>query len=173
VSGVSRATGAETDVSPGRAGTTGRRRGAVTLPLEVQLEHARWRNFAWAAAGIVVAALLIGLLATVFKWLGALLLAVSGIGVWAFVMTLLHPPGRIRVSEAEVSLARGLCRGVEVTLPLDRVRHAFLLRRATRTGPLLVVETDDGVFTYPRDWFGSDSDQRRVALALNQRLGRA
>jgi hypothetical protein len=37
----------------------------------------------------------------------------------------------------------------------------------------LVIETSDERFVYPRDWFASDSDQRRVAHALGRRLGRA
>ncbi len=39
------------------------------------------------------------------------------------------------------------------------------------TGPVLVLETKKGVFEYPRDWFAEGSDQRRVVLALNRRLG--
>ena len=39
--------------------------------------------------------------------------------------------------------------------------------------PVLVVETDERIITYPRDWFRSDSDQRRVSQAIHRKIDRA
>jgi hypothetical protein len=100
---------------------------------------------------------------------------VGAFNLKSFAMTLVNGAGRIVVGDDQVVLPRGLCRGEPVTLALDAVRHAYFLRRAvpwTRAGPLLVVETVDRVFTYPRDWFASDVDQQQVAATLNRRLGR-
>jgi hypothetical protein len=110
------------------------------------------------------------------KAIGVVLSLASLLAVRAFALTLLHPPGRIRVGQSDVSLPRGVCRTRPLELPIDRVRYAYFLRRVvpwTRTGPLLIVETETTTLRYPRDWFASDSDQQRVAAALNHRLGRA
>jgi hypothetical protein len=74
-----------------------------------------------------------------------------------------------------VRLPDGLCVKGARTVPWDGIRHVFFLRRSVpwaRTGPILVIETEDRTFSYPRDWFASDSDQRRVAHAIFRRLGR-
>ena len=151
------------------------RREAVAGPTSVSLEHSRWRTFAWAAAGLFIGAVLVWKLGSVGKGVGVVLIGVS---LWAgrsFVLTLMNEPGSIHVDQDDITLPRGLCRSAPVTLTVKDLRHAYFLRRAvpwTRTGPLLVVETDRGVFQYPRDWFATDSDQRRIAAALNHRLGR-
>lgn len=175
MSAASPATGAERDVGRKRERAAGRKP-ATEQPLEVTLEHARWRHFGWTVAGLVVGAVLLWKLGVVGKAVGVVL---CGLGLWAgrsFAATLLHPPGLIRVGEDQVTLPRGLCRSGPVTLPSHQVRHAFFLRRVvpwTRTGPVLVIEAGEHVFSFPRDWFASESDQRRVATALNRRLGRA
>ena len=141
----------------------------------IELEHGRTRHLGWVLVGAIAGALLLWKLGAVGKALGIFLVGMSAANLWRFTRTLLHPAGRIELGEDAVSLPDGLCRGHAHTIPYERVRHAFFLRRAvpwTRTGPLLVVETDERTFTYPRDWFASDSDQRRIALALNRRLGR-
>jgi hypothetical protein len=143
--------------------------------VEVKLEHARWRHAGWVGLGIVLGAVLVWKLGTVGKGVGVLLIGVGLYNVRAFVLTIIHSPGTIRIDGDQAELPRGLCRGVPVTVPISLIRHAFFLRRAvpwTRSGPLLVIETADRVFTYPREWFASDSDQRRVAVLLNRRLGR-
>ena len=106
---------------------------------------------------------------------GVLLLALGAVHAYRFVRTLLHEAGRIELRDDSVVLPDALCREGAHTVPYDQIRHAFFLRRAvswSQTGPVLVVETSERAFMYPRDWFSSDSDQRRVALALNRRLGR-
>lgn len=152
------------------------RRSGGEEALEISLEHARLRHLGWAVFWLVAGALLIWKLGPISKVVGALMVVAAAWSARAFVLTLMHPAGVIRVGDAEVELPRGLCRGRTTRVPTAEVRHAFFLRRAvpwTHAGPLLVVEAGDDVFTYPRDWFRSDSDQRRVAMAINRHLGRA
>jgi len=168
-------TGAETEAGTERRSKGGRRkRDAASGPTDVGLEHSRWRALSWTVAGLIVGLVLVIKLGSVGKAVGIILCLASLLPARNFIMTLLHAPGRIRVDDAEVSLPRGLCRSGPVTLPRTEVRHAYFLRRAvpwTRTGPLLIIETAKGVFQYPRDWFATDSDQRRVAAALNRQPG--
>jgi hypothetical protein len=143
--------------------------------LQVTLEHGRWRHFGWVVVGLLGGAFLLWKLGAVGKGAGVLLLGLAALNVFRFVRTLVRAPGVIDVREDAVRLPQALCHKDSHELPFDQIRHAFFLRRAvpwTRTGPILVIETAGRVFTYPRDWFASDSDQRRVALAINRRLGR-
>jgi len=71
-----------------------------------------------------------------------------------------------------VELPRGLCKGEPAAFPLDKVQHAYLLRRAvpwTRAAPVLVIEADGRAFSYPRDWFLTEADQRRIVRELHAR----
>lgn len=169
---ISQAGGAE-DERAAKAGE--RRKVRPEAPLEVHLEHSRWRHFGWSVFGLVAGAVLIWKLGLVGKWVGAFLMLVGAWAGYHFARTLTRPPGRILIDLDKVTLPAGLCRGPEHTFDLDQVRHAFFLRRAvpwTRTGPVLVVEVAEHTFAYPRDWFASESDQRRVATVLNRYLGR-
>lgn len=169
---------AETDVAKAAAAAAGRDRGKDTAAkeaVEVHLEHARWRHFGWMVFGLVAGVLLVWIFGIVAKVLGGLFLVIAAIAGYGFVRTLLHPPGRIVVGDGKVTLPAGLCRGVEHRFDLDQVRHAFFLRRAvpwTRASPVLVIEVADQAFSYPRDWFVSERNQRRIAEALNGHLGR-
>jgi hypothetical protein len=187
------------------SGQNAKRRSERKPPVEnscrVQLESGRWRHFGWGAFCIVAGALLVWKLGTVGKWVGVVLILISGFSVKNFVTTLLRPAGRIEVDAEQVVLPRGLCRG-EDTVPIADVKHAFFLRRAipwTRAGPVLVIEVirsrfteekrgnpyrhpaetedDQRIYAYPRDWFATgprgDADQKRVAAVLNRRLERA
>jgi hypothetical protein len=141
----------------------------------VVLEHGRWRHFSWIVIGAVAGVILIWKLGAVGKGIGVLLLAVSALHIYRFARTLVHDAGKIELRDDAVLLPVALCAVEAHTVAYKQVRHAFFLRRAvpwSRTGPILVIETAERVFMYPRDWFSSDSDQRRVALALNRRLGR-
>jgi hypothetical protein len=145
----------------------------------VELEHGRWRHGGWALVGLVLGGVVVWKLGMVAKGLGAILIAVGLYHLVRFGSTLRHPAGAIRVGDDGVRLPRGVCTGDELVLAQDQIRHAYFLRRAvpwTQTGPVLVVEiaADHGAraLLYPRDWFASDADQRRVARALNRRLGR-
>ena len=144
--------------------------------LEIQLEHARWRHFGWMMFGAIAGTLLIWKLGIVGKMLGVVLAIIAGLAAYNFVRTLLNAAGRILIDGDSISLPLGLCRGKHHSDELDNIKHAYFLRRAvpwTRAGPVLVIETGDRSFTYPRDWFASESDQRRIARRVNTHLGRA
>jgi hypothetical protein len=170
------ATSAETEVAKAKA--AGREHGKEAKPseaVEVHLEHARWRHFGWMMFGLVAGVLLVWIFGIVAKVLGIVFLLIAAVAGYGFVRTLLHPPGRIVVGDGKVTLPAGLCRGVEHRYDLDQVRHAFFLRRAvpwTRASPVLVIEVAERAFSYPRDWFVSERNQRRVAEAINGHLGR-
>lgn len=143
---------------------------------QVTLEHGRWRHFGWLAVGGALGVFLVWRLGTVGKGLGIVLLVLGAVNLVRFARTLVRSAGSIAVTEDAVRLPEGLCRGRSHTIEYGGIHHAFFLRRAvpwTRTGPILVIETDRGVFSYPRDWFTSDSDQRRIAHAIHRRLGRS
>src|SRR5690606_21597934 len=112
-------------------------------------------------------------LGAVGKALGAVLALIGVIATGRFARTLLHPAGTIEIRADPAVLPAGLCRGEAPAVQYDEIRPVFLLRRSlpwTRTGPVLVVETDERAFADPRDWFAADSDQRRVAHAIHRRL---
>lgn len=175
MSAPSPATGADAAAAR-KADRSAARRGGGETTFHVVLEHGRWRHLGWVIGGAAVGAVLLWKLGVVGKAVGVVLLAVSAFHVYRFARTLLRPAGRIELREDSILLPDGLCQKTAHQVPYAQVRHVFFLRRAvpwSRTGPLLIVETSDLVFTYPRDWFSSDSDQRRVAIALNRRLGRS
>jgi len=122
---------------------------------------------------LVFGVLLLWKLAIVGQVVGAVLLVLGVVTARSFVMTLLHEPGTIRVGDDRVDLPLGLCRGKSREMLLAEIKHAFFLRRAvpwTRAAPVLVIETADAAFTYPRDWFASEADQRMVLQGLHKRL---
>jgi hypothetical protein len=143
--------------------------------LEIPLEHARWRNLAWAAVSLVMAIVLIFDVGHTAVYFGLIAVAFGAQPAAAFVRTLIHPAGTIALRGGEVVLPEGLCTGRSLVLPVEEVRHAYFLRRSLPVGatsPILVIETARGTMLYPRDWFASDGDQRRIATSLNRRLGR-
>jgi hypothetical protein len=156
-----------------RRGAREKRRRSVDESFEINLVHARRSHLGWALVELVVGVLLVWKLAIVGQIVGVVFL---GLGAWTarnFVMTLLHPPGTIVVGLEQVTLPKGLCRGKRSELPVGSIKHAFFLRRAvpwTRAAPVLVVETADAAFTYPRDWFASEADQRMVLQGLHKRM---
>jgi hypothetical protein len=79
-------------------------------------------------------------------------------------LSLLHPPGTIALGERTVVLPVSLCAGKSVEVSFGELKHAYILRRALpwmTQGPVLVVETAQGTYEYPRDWFSGEADQRR------------
>jgi hypothetical protein len=140
--------------------------------LAVELEHARLRHLGWMVAGLVLGALMVWKLGTVGRWLGVALALYGAYSGYAVARTLRHPAGTLRVGDDTVELPRGLCAGAPVVVPTAQVEHAYLLRRAvpwTWAAPVLVIEAQGQAFTYPRDWFLSEADQRRVVRALHAR----
>ncbi len=140
--------------------------------LAIGLEHQRFKHLSWMGFGIVAGIILIWKLGTVAQWVGVGLILAGGVAGYAFVRTLLFPAGTIVVDDAGVELPRGLCRGEPAKFALADVAHAYLLRRAvpwTRAAPVLVIEAGGTAYTYPRDWFLTEADQRRVVRELHTR----
>ena len=143
--------------------------------LQVPLYHARWRHFAWAAILIGLGSLLFVSLGLFGRVVGVALLALAISPTIEFVRTLAHEAGTIGVSSESVALPPRLCAKDSADVPFRDVKHAYFLRRMLpwmTTGPLLVVETGRGTFAYPRDWFASEADQRRVVTTINRRVAR-
>jgi hypothetical protein len=140
--------------------------------LRIGLEHMRYRHLSWMAFGVITGSLLLWKLGSVGQWLGIVLLAIGVFATYSFVRTLVFPAGTISVGDDGVELPRGLCRGEPVRFELAQIEHAYLLRRAvpwTRAAPVLVIEAGGRPFSYPRDWFVTEADQRRVVRELHAR----
>jgi hypothetical protein len=132
----------------------------------------RWRHLGWAAGGVVVGVILILKLGAVGQGLGVVLIGIGLLAAYAFARTLLFPAGTIRVGDETVELPRGLCKGEPARFKVEEIKHAYLLRRAvpwTRAAPVLVVEAGERAYSYPRDWFLTEADQRRIVRELHAR----
>lgn len=143
------------------------------IPIEVVLEHGRTRHLGWVGFGLVAGVLFVWKLGLIGQFIGAGLLLAALLQGSEAIRTFLHKPGTFHVTSDTIELPTGLCRGQQLSLSSEQLEHAFFLRRAvpwTQAGPVLVVEAAGKAYTFPRDWFASDSDQRRVAVALNHRL---
>ncbi len=158
----------------GRLGNNpGTGKSAKALPIEIELEHGRGRHIGWIAFGAVLGTLFVLMLGSIGQYVGGLLLLIALLQAVSAARTFMHKPGTFHVTEDEISVPTGLCSGQQVSLTSSQLQHAFFLRRAvpwSKAGPILVVEAEGKAYSYPRDWFASDSDQRRVATALHHRL---
>ena len=137
--------------------------------VEVHLEVSRQRPIGWTVFGIIVGALLVWKLGTVGKWVGVVLMLIGGYRAWQLVQTFMHPPGTIRVTEAEITLPRGICMPRPLKIKPSEVTAVYFLRRSVpwnRSAPVLVVELGKKALAYPRDWFSSEADQRHIVHAL-------
>jgi hypothetical protein len=68
-----------------------------------------------------------------------------------------------------VILPRGLHRAKALEMVPSAVTAVYFLRRSVpwnRSAPVLVIELGDRAMAFPRDWFASEADQRRVVHAL-------
>lgn len=136
---------------------------------EVELEMSRQRLVGWTIFGTVVGSLLVWKLGTVGVWVGIGLIVLGIFRGYQLVQTFLHPPGTIRVTEAKVSLPRGICMPRPVEVAPSEITAVYFLRRSVpwnRSAPVLVVEVRSQALAYPRDWFASEADQRHVVHAL-------
>ena len=175
---ISPATGVQTEESRSSGGGLGGSSPVAASSdeaLVVPLYHARWRHFAWAAVLVGLGALLFVSMGAFGKIAGLILLALAVGPSLEFVRTLAHEAGEIGVNAQGVALPPRICSGTSAEVPFVDVKHAYFLRRMLpwmTTGPLLVVETVRGTFAYPRDWFASEADQRRVVTTINRRVAR-
>ena len=143
------------------------------VPIQVVLEHGRNRHLSWIFFCVAIGLLFLSKLGTIGQAIGALLLLLALTQCMAAAKTFLHKPGSFNVTESEISVPTGLCSGKQLSLSQKQLEHAFFLRRAVpwnKAGPILVIEAEGIAYSFPRDWFASDSDQRRVAAALHHRL---
>jgi hypothetical protein len=137
--------------------------------IEIELEVARSRSIGWTIFGLLVGGLLIWKLGTVGVWVGVALVATGAYHAWNLLQTFLHPPGMIVISDREVSLPRGLCMSRPVLAKPSDITAVYFLRRSVpwnRASPVLVIELGPKAMLFPRDWFGSEADQRRIIHAL-------
>ena len=153
--------GAREEARPAEAAAGGR--------VAVELAHSRGSHLRWTLIGGALGiACLIGL-GTLGKGLGLVLLLLAAWAGFKLALTYLNPPGTIVVDGDDVSLPRGLCRGAPATAAKKDVTAAYFLRRSvpwTKAAPVLVIEVGKDAYAYPRDWFASEADQRRVLDAL-------
>jgi hypothetical protein len=138
-------------------------------PVHIELEASRRRPALWTVGGILGGAFLVSKFGTVGVWVGIVLMVVGAFRAWELVQSFLHPPGTISVTEDTVSLPRGLRMPKPLTLAPNEVTAAYFLRRSVpwnRAAPVLIIEIGPRALAFPRDWFASEADQRRVIHAL-------
>ena len=137
--------------------------------MEVELEHSRQREIAWAIFGTIGGVLLILKLGTVGVWGGWALIAYGLFKAYLLVMSFVNPPGTIIVSDSKVVLPRGMHRGKPIEVAPKDVTAVYFLRRSVpwnRSSPVLVIELGQKAMIFPRDWFATEADQRHVVHAL-------
>lgn len=147
--------------------------GPESVSVEFEVNRLRWAL--WSVCGGAGGIFLIAKFGVLARWAGVVLLGLAAYHGFWLVMSLLNPPGAIVVTPTTVRLPRGLCRGTPQDLAMQQVRAAYFLRHSVpwnRSAPLLIIETQgDGAasayaHTYPRDWFTTEADQRRVISAI-------
>jgi hypothetical protein len=142
---------------------------SVDQPLEIELEVSRQRSIGWAVGGSILGVVLMMKLGTVGVWAGIALLVWGVFHAALLARSFMWKPGTIVVGPGEVSLPRGPHRGRPVVIKPSDVTAVYLLRKAVpwnTAAPVLVVELGDRAMLFPRDWFASEADQRRVVHAL-------
>ena len=98
--------------------------------VEIELTHARWKNFTWGVFGIGLGVFLAVNMGSIAWLLAAIVWASSYPNVKAFVQTFLSPPGKIVIAGNDMILPVGLCAGDPMSVPVGDLKHAYLLRRA-------------------------------------------
>lgn len=135
----------------------------------VDLAHTRGSHLRWTLIGGALGVACVIMLGTLGKGVGVVLLLLAAWAAFKLFLTYRHPPGTIVIDGEEIALPRGLCQGEPSRMKRGDVTAAYFLRRSvpwTRAAPVLVVEAGGKAYAYPRDWFASESDQRRVLDAL-------
>lgn len=160
---------------PGRPGQEAAEKARASVgPTEIELEVSRGRSISWTIFGLILGGLLIWKVGTVGKWGGVALVAMGAFHAWNLIQTFLYPAGTIAISDHEVSLPRGLCMPRPVQVKPQDVTAVYFLRRSVpwnHAAPVLVVELGDKAMAFPRDWFASEADQRRIIHAIHPLLG--
>lgn len=139
--------------------------------VEIELEVSRGRWMSWTLGGGAIGGLLIWKLGTLGVWGGVVLVAIAAHHAWRLLQTFLYPPGTIVVSDHEISLPRGPYKPRPVMARRSDITAAYVLRKSVpwnRVPPVLIVELGATAMVFPRDWFTSEADQRRVIDALSR-----
>jgi hypothetical protein len=124
---------------------------------------------AWAIGGTIGGVLMILELGAVGVWAGIAVLVWGIVRAVQLALTIIYPPGTIKVTASEVVLPRGVHRPHPLKVPPKDVTAVYFLRRSVpwnRSSPVLVVELGERAMAFPRDWFASEADQRHVIHAL-------
>ena len=148
----------------------------VPKKLHIVMENNRNQLLGGLAIRIVIAGLCLVKLGTIGQIIGAAVALSAIFKVLKVYQTVVNQPGTFQVSDSEIVVPTGLCSGQSLSLKDTQLQHAFFIRKAvpwTQAGPILVIEAEDKAYSFPRDWFASDSDQLRVARALHQRIASA
>ena len=137
--------------------------------VNVDFEVYRGGWIGWLVIGAVLGGLMFAKLGTLGQYLGGVLIVLAVWNGFKLTMSLLHQPGTIQVNAERVVLPRGLCRGNPLVLTPNDVTAAYFLRNSVpwnRSAPLLIIEANQVAHAYPRDWFASEADQRRIISAI-------
>ncbi|MBP9084858.1 MAG: hypothetical protein KBG15_02025 [Kofleriaceae bacterium] len=137
--------------------------------VKVDFEVYRGGWIGWLVVGAVLGGLMFVKLGTLGQYLGGILMVLAVWNGFKLTMSLLHKPGTIEVNPERVVLPRGLCRGNPLVLAPGDVTAAYFLRNSVpwnRSAPLLIIEANQVAHAYPRDWFASEADQRRIISAV-------
>src|SRR3569623_229150 len=123
---------------------------------EIELEVSRQRAIAWAIGGTIGGILMILKLGRVGVWAGYAVLAWGIVRAVQLALTIIYPPGTIKVSPTEVVLPRGAHRPNPLKLAPKDVTAVYFLRRSVpwnKSSPVLVIEVGDKAHIFPRDRF--------------------
>jgi hypothetical protein len=137
--------------------------------VSVELEPSRQRQLSWAIFGTAFGIVLVWKLGTVAVWVGFVLIALGLFRAYQLARSFMFPPGTIEVSSERVSLPLGVHKGKPLVVKPADVTAVYFLRRSVpwnHASPVLVVELGPRALLYPRDWFATEADQRRVVHAL-------
>jgi hypothetical protein len=148
----------------------GKNRDVANLKVvKVDFEVYRGAWIGWLVIGAVLGGLMVAKLGTLGQYLGGILIVLAIWNGFKLAMSLLHKPGTIEVTAERVVLPRGLCRGNPLVLAPGDVTAAYFLRNSVpwnRSAPLLIIEANQIAHAFPRDWFSSEADQRRIISAV-------
>ncbi|MEZ4359643.1 MAG: hypothetical protein R3B48_05635 [Kofleriaceae bacterium] len=134
----------------------------------VYLASDRQRRATWVAFGLL-GAILLWKLGTVAAVAGIALVAAGLYQGWFLLRSFRYRPGAVIVEPGHVVLPRGLSEPTPPRTEASALVAVYFLRYHVpwhRAAPVLVVETRDRAFLYPRDWFASEADQRRLMHAM-------
>ena len=141
--------------------------------VSVELEPSRQRQISWAIFGTIFGVLLVWKLGTVAVWVGYVLIALGLYRAYQLARSFMFPAGTIEVSADKVSLPLGVYKPNPLVVKPGEVTAVYFLRRSVpwnHASPVLVVELGPRALLYPRDWFATEADQRRIVHALVAQL---